>query len=428
MKSSTPNRKKSHNKFPIVAMIVATIVLLIVVVRIILLLIPGQIPLDDFISLELSGYNTVGEAQIDFDYNSYLKQYGEEIRFKSDAARERFMRDYPENADVVPAAGWLMLVKVGLSQYEGLSNGDTITLKSNSADSAVKAYFNYVPVYDDAEYVVEGLKEPQEIDILEDMTVTFEGFSPAIKVSSAKLPPRWSVLENLVPVVSKTEHLAEGEIIEVSLATVDGTDLEKYLATCGYAATTVSRTFEVSGDGHYITGTDEIPEDIMEQLQERSEDIYTTYLSTKNGSNYSWTHDVNYINYMGSLLLNAKDGIDTDTQNTLYLVYEASTYITAKPSAKSRTKYKNNAIWYFVTKYDNATLSSDDICNIDPLDLELVQVGEIGFAADDAGEIVEIYYGYASIDDVTAQLVTPYAAIYDCENRIVVPEETENNQ
>lgn len=428
MKSNTSNRKKSHNYIPIIAMIGIVIVLLFVMVRIVLLLMPGQIPLDDFISLELSGYNTVGEAQIAFDYNSYLNQYGEEIRFKSEAAKERFQRDYPENADVVPAAGWLMLVKVGLSQYEGLSNGDTVTLKSNSADSAVKTYFNYVPVYNDAEYVVAGLKEPEEIDILNDLNVTFEGYSPAIAVADAKLPPRWSTLENLCLEVSKTENLMEGEIIEISLATVDGTDLEKYLATCGYVPAEITRTFEVSGDGHYITSVNEIPEDIMTQMQERSEDVYTTYLSTKNGSNYSWTHDVNYMNYLGSLLLSDKDGADNDTQNTLYLVYEASTYITAKPSPGSRTKYKNNAIWYFVTKYDNATLTSDGICNIDPLDVELVQIGEIGFAADDAGEIVEIYYGYASIDEVTSQLVTPYSGTYDCENKIAIPEETENIQ
>lgn len=418
MKSNSSNRKKSHNTLPFVAMVITTIVLLAVVVRIILLLIPGKIPLNDFISLELSGYNTVGQAQIAFDYNSYIQQYGEEIKFKSEAAKENFMRDYPESADVVPAAGWLMLVKVGLSQYDGLSNGDTVTLKSNSADSAVKAYFNYVPVYNDAEYVVEGLAEPEKIDILEDLTVTFEGYSPDIAVTTAKLPSRWNVFENLRIEVSKTGNLTEGESIEVSLATVDGTELEKYLATCGYVPATVSQTFKASGDGHYITSTDEIPEDIMEQLQERSEDIYTTYLSTKNGSNYSWTHDVNYMNYMGSLLLTDKDGADTEIQNTLYLVYEASTYITAKPSPNSRTKYKNNAIWYFVTKYNNATLSTDGTCNINPLDVELVQIGEIGFAADDAGKIAEIYYGYASLEDVTNQLVDPYAAAYDCENRI----------
>lgn len=418
MKHNTSTKKHSTGKATFIAMVVVAIVFIAVIVRIIFLLIPGKVQLDEFITLELSGYNTVGEAQIAFDYNSFIEEYGEKIKFKSDAARTQFIQDYPDSAELIPAAAWLKLAKVGLSQYDGLSNGDSVTLRSNSADSAAKTYFNCVADYNGAVYTVEGLKEPGEINILEDLTVTFEGYSPNISVTSAELASKWDVFENLTLDISKTEHLAENESIEVSLATIDGTDLNDYLATCGYMTPTTTRTIETSGDGHYISSTDEIPADVMDQLKTRSETLYTNYLSTKNGSNYQWTHDINYMNYMGSVLLTSKDTASTDTANTLYLVYEVSTYITAKPSANSRTTYKNNVLWNFVTQYDNIALKEDGTLNIVPSELSLNQFGEVGFVADDELGISEIYYGYAALNDISTQLIDPYTNVYDCENKL----------
>lgn len=427
MNSKKTSAKQSNNKFILFSMLVILLILLFVVIRIFLLLLPGKIPLDEFISVDLSGYNTVGEAQIVFDYNSFIEQYGDKIKFKSESAKEQFMQDYPDAANLNPAGGWLTVAKVGLSQYTGLSNGDSVTLKSNSSDSHASDYFNYVAEYNDAQYVIDGLPELVEINLLDDMSINFTGCSPDISVTHAELAAQSDFLQNIDLVLSKTEHLAEGESIEISLSTLDGTDIYEYLATCGYKPTTVSHTVKALGEGHYITSTDEIPEDVMDQLKENSEELYTEYLSTKDGSNYRWTHDVNSMNYIGSLLLSSKDTSKTDTANSLYLVYEVSTYITCKPSANSRTTYKNNVIWYFASRYDNATLSNDDVCDIEPVKLTIDQTGEVGFAADEAGEISEIYYGFASYEDVIAQLVEPREATYDCENRLVAPEETENN-
>lgn len=415
MKHHTSGKKRSNNLPAFFAMIIATIIFIVVVIRILFLLIPGKILLDDFISLEFSGYNTVGKAHITFDYNLFIDQYGEKIKFKSEEAKEEFIQYYPDSAELSPAACWLMLVKVGLNQYDSLSNGDLITLKSNSADSAVTKYFNYIAVYDDAEYIVEGLEELTEINLFADMTLSFAGYSPTITVFTAELSSKWAALENLSIDISKTAHLAEGENIDISLQTMDGTDINEYLATYGYAPATISQSFEASGAGHYITSSNEIAADILEQLKLQSETIYTNYLQTKNGSDYQWTHDVNQINYIGSILLTSKDTASTDTTNTLYLVHELNTYITAKPSSKRRTTYKNNVVWYFVTQYDNIALDRDGTCNITPSVLSLVQSGEVRYDADDTMDISQLYYGYASIDDIHTLLINPQTTTYDCE-------------
>ncbi|MBR2401526.1 MAG: zinc ribbon domain-containing protein, partial [Lachnospiraceae bacterium] len=76
-----PKRKK---KFPVVLVsVIASVLVIAIVVVVILLTRRTEVSINSFISLEYSGYDTLGTAEIVFDSDAFEEKYGDKIKYMS---------------------------------------------------------------------------------------------------------------------------------------------------------------------------------------------------------------------------------------------------------------------------------------------------------------------------------------------------------
>lgn len=164
--------------------------------------------LENYVICSVEGYDGAGSAYTSLDTEKLLKDLEELFekderesygpRKTSDADSETAEEaGEPETAD--PEAGmegsvaedaadevyysWRSDFATELSQYEELSNGDVVTLSCSSETDPV--YLRSVGIYLEGftrDVPVEGLTEPQDLDLTEAVSVSFEGNCPDVYI------------------------------------------------------------------------------------------------------------------------------------------------------------------------------------------------------------------------------------------------------
>ena len=121
-----------------------------------------KISLNDYVTIEVNGYDSMGEATYSFDYESFYNDFSDKIKvapkYKSDLEN---MGYYPEEA--ATDAFLSLCIDQELDDSSDLSNGDTVTLTWLCNDEMAEEYFNCKLEYSDISYTVEGLKDSRRI-------------------------------------------------------------------------------------------------------------------------------------------------------------------------------------------------------------------------------------------------------------------------
>lgn len=351
------------------------------------------IKLEDYVYIEVTGSNGYGKASVEVDWEGLQIDFGDKVN-NTDQASYCFSR-YGEYtlADAVSEA-----VTYELSQYDKLSNGDTITMTwAPNVDKYLSA-FDVELSYDDIEYTVEGLEEVSTFDAFSSLNVVFEGISPnGIAQVSVDTTSEFDLYDFSV---DKITGLANGDSVKV---TISEEAIEEHIDKYGSAPAESEKTYIVSNLEFYATKTSEINSDSLDKMKAQADDVHKSKIA-------GWVSPdtCKGANFIGTYFLSAKNMENESIKNILYLVYK----IDVETATETFSYY-----WYL--KYDNITVLPDGSLSIDYQDYSTPYVsyffsvsGE-GFLKDDL-----CYEGYEELDDLYNNCVTKVVDRYTCENTV----------
>jgi len=209
--------------------------------------------MEDYITANFTGLNTVGEVEIEFDEKAFI---------------EAALGKEPETAN----AAWKYLqdglLLEGAFTYEvepkeNLSNGDKVTVKFTFDNESIKD-LNIVLKGEEVTFDVEGLPEGKKIDPFQDVEVSFTGVSPnaSIKIKNNSDD---EFLRTVYYEAEKKDWLRIGDQVVVKIG------YSKARATeAGYILQEEQKTYTVEGVPSYIESLKEFSESDLRVFQEDS--------------------------------------------------------------------------------------------------------------------------------------------------------------
>lgn len=383
--------------------IIAGAVVIIAAVSIFLATRPTTVKLDKYISVEYSGYNTVGNASTRFDADAFRHDYAGKIKYEGGNKMFASLSD----EDICS----LLLdlhISGKLDKTSGLSNGDSITYQWKCDAEKAKKDFDVKLSCKDLTFSVEGLKEPESVDPFAELELSYSGFSPNAEVhlkNNSTAPYKYNLNFNIQP----SEKLKNGDTITVSLPYLEDEDGKKaFLERYGVAFTQTSKTYTVEGLKAYVQALSEVNEDILEQMKTHSSDVINAHIAKSWDSNCS----LKDISYLGSYLLTPKSFSNYIIQNRIYLVYQVNAVVSVPDE-----EIEENVSYYFTVCFENMIANSDGTVSVD---LGQYRMPDSQFIKK-IGESTYSFRGFETLDDAFKQCVTAYADRYNNESNVEAP-------
>ena len=228
-----------------------------------------RVSLNEYLEIETEGYDSVGKAVYRFDADSFIRDYKEILRYRGGKPNTRV-------GEYANAAEALLNTCVGgsLTKDADLSNGDTITFAWDCSDEIAAEDYHCVLVYSNIDAAVENLTEAEVFDPFTGVTVEFSGISPE-GTAEVRLVSVEEVYQDLSFKLSRAEHLQNGDTVKVSVrGTGNGDVADSLLRTYGMVPSSLEREYVVSGLAFYASALEEIPEDAMQDMQTKAEEVF----------------------------------------------------------------------------------------------------------------------------------------------------------
>ena len=362
------------------------------------------INLNDYISIDVTGYNTIGEAHANFDSETLIEANKEAFGLSEDADFEMLGVIY-EIEEAIDGE---------LDKENKLSNGDKVTFKwDESGKETLEEKYKISLKYEDKVLDVAGLKEAEKFNPFDYVSVSYQGFAPngeaIINVDDA-IP-----VSNIYFTADKKSGLKTGDTIKITI----GDDIEEVKDQCfvrGYIPVETEKEYTVTGLASYIQKLDEIPTDAYDKMDKHAQDVFKAHVAE------SWSDAEGLIDVklVGNYLLTPKDpSIRTDTNNTLYYVYK----VTAKDLRKKDKNAKFD--YYYYSYYNDIILLEDGTCSFDLGSLKKPEgsmswgsiFGE-AFAVKSHDDKDYYYQGYEEIDSLFNKHVTAKIGEYNYESTV----------
>ena len=236
-KSDKPAEKKGKNK---TALIIGGIVgffvlffLFLIVVILIVLFAPKKINMNDYATVQITGYDTAGEAYVVFDKVKFEKDYGKKIKRKSDGKTGAAVAD-----------DFLNTVKYTVDVDENLSNGDKVKITWECPDEIKKKFKKYRIKENSKTYKVKNLDAIQNYDPFSELVVSFEGYD-----TQGHLNYRVESMSHYEfnVVFDKTEDLSNGDQVTAEIKSSSDLPLDTFTKKYGYVVSNPKKTYTVEG-------------------------------------------------------------------------------------------------------------------------------------------------------------------------------------
>ena len=354
-----------------------------VVVLVLIFMLSGKptINLDDYVTVEFEGYNTVGHARVTVDEDRFYEENLENLEISDDTWEKMEDMAYESSESDSELAAFLIGRTMQAIQFlsdrevagiffdevwqtrsltpsSDLSNGDTVVfaweLSDGDKELLEELFGVKIKFGEPKEYTVEGLDEPEEIDPFEGVEVTFSGIAPngEATLDASNGPESCQSLYELDP----QEGLSNGDTVTLYL---DRDDVNEYLTeNYGVVVSETSKTYTVEGLASYAASLDEIPEETAESMRKQSEDVIRAEIA----GNSDMTLDE--LSYLGDIMLTPKVPGTMNKNNVLYNVYHTRVTIT-------RGENTTNAESYVWVGYYDLTMLADGTCSVDLSDYDL---------------------------------------------------------
>lgn len=304
MYQQVPPKKKSH--VGLIIGIVCGVAALLVIAAVALFLVwnkKEKVDLNDYITVEFSGYDGNGYADVVFDYTTFESDVDAILEKKHVKNNDSWLSDvyYVENAFSCSA-----------TPTSGLSNGDKVTISYTLQNESIKDY-KVELVGEEKTFEVKDLQEVQEIDPFEDVSVTFTGIDGDISAEIVNNSTNTFVNDYLYFSLDKYYDISVGD--EVTLS-IDMTN--EQAANYGYAFTQTEKKFTCSEGDSYAAALADIDEEMLGQMQSDA----LAYIQSVFEPDDTCT--IGDWNYEGVYFLYNTDPDSWYEKNVLYVVYSST--------------------------------------------------------------------------------------------------------
>ena len=348
MPQQPPKKPMSKKTLGIIIGAAAAVLVLIIAV-VIAKNIKKTINVNDYISVEFTGYDTVGKAEVKVDYDGLAEAV---LEAQGKKLKQKDVDDYTW-ADLLDLLSWenyalVDSVEPVLDQSEGLSNGDKVTVSITYDESAQKDAGVKLKV-SDQQFTVEGLADVQEVDPFAELDVTYDGIAPNVRVYLQNNATDDVLYYVGYEIEDEKDYYTEGDTFTVKVSDYD----IEYALDQGYRFTQTEKEYTVDAVDKYVLNLSDLSDEELAQIQAEAQDTVDAYIA-----DYSENVVAKDTQYVGAYLLTAKDPDSWGTQNYLYLVYSAT--LSAKDKDFKKTTVYYPVEFYSLIKTADGTLDFDD--------------------------------------------------------------------
>lgn len=303
----------------------------------------GQtIDLNKYVSVTFSGYDTVGKASIDVDYQALEADYGDKIRMKDTTSEDRMMMAWgASNGEILKDS---IRGIFELDQTTDLSNGDKVTLTCDESSlKKIQNKFNYKFKFKEKKYKVTDLEEITQVDIFELVNVFFTGIAPEGTVIVEYPTEKYPVYFDATP----STGLSNGDTVVVSVS--DGY-AEKLVEYQGIKLLETEKEYVVEGLTKRVTDYSEITDEALEKIKTKTETILQ-----ETAKDWDSRASLEEVTYIGNYFLEPKS---ITTGGVLNVVYEiTASVISEEYNTNDRFSYYYTCAFSDFTVLPDGTIS-----------------------------------------------------------------------
>lgn len=348
------------------------------------------VDLNKYITIETSGYDSMGTATYHFDEEAFKEDYGKKIKVNKNNSNGAELLLWNSSTDALLD----VCVDESLDKRSGLSNGDTVTLMWDCEDSTAEEYFNVKLKYSNIEQKVAGLTVVDKINPFDYVDVKFSGTSPN---GTVVITPDYNQQEMQYVKFSadKNSGIKSGDSVVVK-ASISGS-VDTFVEKFGSVLSETEKIYIADTLPYYVTDVSEISEEMMDKMISQGDDAYRAYAAKR----WNNPESLENISYVGNYLLTKKEGVSDlgyglymevsgIPSNYLYLVYNATVHH-ADP--------EQTLNFYFSICYKDIVVQPDGTLSVD---LNAFEAQNNSF---EVGGYT--YIGYENLDTMFKEYVEP---------------------
>ncbi len=401
-------------------MAAAAVLILCLVIGILSAVIKPSVNLNKYITVSFSGFDTIGEARLEFDEKQFAQDHGEnlaacldELRQKEqdhgiDSLMDQLMGNEAAKWDPEDAARRFVsdCVRWNLDVTSQLSNGDVVTcVWECDAEKAMEKY-GYKLKYKDAQFTAADLQIPETFDPFEGFSLVFEGIAPQGTVQVTNV-----AYKDLRYELDQWQNLDNGDSVTVTVGAYYYDDLNTYCLNLYEKIPSVTtKTFTVEGLSNYITSASQISEESLKAMQTQAEDTYAARAAK------DWKRsELVGMEYVGNYLLLNKNPDTGYNRNLFYMVYKVKVsnhYSVQKEQEDGTTTEKaydeeNEIYWYLCYRDVVAAADGSIVADLTKYDTPSDSV-TIDSKIKEGNSSVKTwtYKGYATLEELYRQVVS----------------------
>lgn len=421
------------------------------------------VDLSKYVTIDVSGYNTVGTASAYFDEEQFIADYGDKIKldvvhleegmknylesmikYSSLLSGEELnSEDYYSDEDIQSTVEDLLydydngaeclvdFVKyfMALDKKSQLSNGDKVTLSWFNAtamigeDKASELTDDQKKVLDDVvkEWInalnemfnvnlktssktitVEGLEEISMFNPFDNLTVTFSGIAPNGYVDYSINNSFDGMSSIYFSVEGNDGGLNVGDKVTIK-AEYYGSE-EDFANKYGKIMSTTEKEYTVDGLDAYLTSASQIDDNTLSSMKSQINDAFESYRA----SNWDDEETLTSFNYIGNYVLTRKSGDSWNTQNYVVLVYKVELSANGSPVA-----------YYTYYAYDDIVVKADGSIDIDLMSYSTpYNTYDSDVKVKGSNWSTYRYKGYESLDSLYKNAIQTNIEYYNIENNV----------
>lgn len=404
---------KNKNKKNLKGVLIAGAVILVALLVVVLVVTKKTtINLNDYVTIEFSGYDTLGKATYEFDKEAFCDDYEDKVKINKKKMDSELEELYDYLSDDMDCEILLYSCVDGkVKEASGLSNGDTVTYKWDCNDELAKENFNVKLKYKDIEVKVEGLEKAKLVNPFESINIVYTGIAPngSVQVEKNSNEP---IIKNIYFEITPNSGLKNGD--EVTVRVQNAGDASYYVENYGAILSETEKTYTVEGLDCYVQSASEISDDILEKMKKQAEDSFYAKAAR-------WDERVTATNvaYIGNYFLKPKFNSGS-YDNYIYLIYKIDTTF-------ENDVHSENVSFYYYVKFTDIMKLSDGSCSVDLSSYDTASEWngfnhEFKWGEAWNEKVTLTYPGYESVDTMFNKLVTAVVSDYEYENNVAESE------
>ena len=364
-----------------------------------------KVNLDKYISVDFTGYDGYGKADVHFDSEAFLKDYRKKIKLKKkgDLLTSAVMEGYTPEAflnDYYLSGNWKLDGENG--KYK---NGDKVHLSWKIDKDKIEETFRVKVKDAGKEFEVKGLDKVEKFDAFENLSIEYSGTAPN---GMADLEGKGIMdgSKGLYFSADKMDGLSNGDEITVKIEPENA--LEAFIQKTGKAPKETEKQFKVEGLPAYIDSASAINEENLNNIKSEMEDNIKSSVAKEGDSVQLISTE-----YQGYYFLKAKNK-NYGIQNVFYPVYKVTVRITL-PSKGFVQDYS----YYVSASLQNIMDEGNGKVTIDTTDMDTVyHTFEID--TDPGNWLSNRFYldGFESLDSLRKEVVTKQLSNFKVEEKI----------